>query len=664
MNTKPASGEPIAPVKNKVYIEKKKPTDKNYDDKRNVGKKALVKKGLIGDFAPNDEEKMGSKKYKTKRFKEIVVPEKIKIEKAFVTAEIIPLKTLSEKFGITATEISKRLFKNDIIKTINESIDYETAALIALDLGIELELRLDKTAEEALSAFHIAEDDKDVKMIKRPPVVTVLGHVDHGKTSLLDAIRKTSVVTGEAGGITQHIGAYTVKINNQAITFIDTPGHEAFTAMRARGAQVTDVAVLVVAADDGVMPQTVEALKHAKDANVPIVVALNKIDKPGADTERIKQQLSEHSVLPEEWGGDSIMVPVSAKSGIGIEKLLEAIILTADVLDLKANPNRKAKGTIIEAKLDKGKGPIATVLVQNGTLKIGDTIISGTSMGKIRAMLDDKGNSVKEAGPSYAVAVLGFSDVPNAGDMIYAAEGEKMSRQVLSERISLIKESKVKTSSKLSLDDAFSKITDETLKNFNLIIKGDVQGSVEAIKESLLKLSNEEVKVNIIHGGVGAINESDIMLAKAANAQIIGFNIRCDTKTKQLASQSNVEVKLYKIIYEAIDALTLVIKGMLTPKYKEVSLGTAEVRNVFKITGSGVIAGCYITNGKITRNAGARVKRGGKQIFEGKLSSLKRFKDDVKEVAAGYECGISIENFSDLKELDIIEAFTLELIPR
>ena len=646
--------------KNKVFIEKKK-FDNRSSDGQNSNKKTLMKKGIINSFAPNAEDKMGSRKYKAKKSKEQIIQERIKIEKAVVNSEIVPIKTLSEKLGITATEIAKRLFKNDIIKTINESVDFETAALIALDLGIELEMKLDRTAEEILSEFQVSEDVKDVKLVKRPPVVTVLGHVDHGKTSLLDAIRKTSVVAGEAGGITQHIGAYTVKINNQPITFIDTPGHEAFTAMRARGAQVTDVAVLVVAADDGVMPQTIEAINHAKAANVSIVVAINKIDKPNADTEKIKQQLSEYSILPEEWGGDSIMVPVSAKGGIGIEKLLEAIILVADVKELKANPKRKARGTVIEAKLDKGKGPIATVLIQDGTLKVGDTVIAGTSIGKIRAMLDDKGAAVKDAGPSYAVAILGFSEVPNAGDMIFAVD-EKLSRQVLNERLSTIKESMVKSSTKLTLDDAFSKINEGQLKSLNLIVKADVQGSVEAVRESLAKLSNEEVKVHIVHGGVGAINDSDIMLAKAASAIIIGFNVKCDSKSKQLAEQSNVEIRQYSIIYEAIDDLTLALKGMLAPKYKEVILGKAEVRNVFKVTGSGTIAGSYILDGKVTRNAHVRIKRGGEQIFDGKISSLKRFKDDVKEVGVGYECGISIDNFSDFKELDILEVYNLEII--
>ena len=651
------------PPKNKIFIEKKRTFDKPFDDKRNVGKKTLLKKGLIGDFAPNDEERMGSKKYKTRKSKETILQERIKIEKAIVNSEIIPIKILSEKLGITATEITKRLFKSNIIKTINESIDYESAALLAIDLGIELELKIEKSAEDILSAFHIREDEKDAKMVKRPPVVTVLGHVDHGKTSLLDAIKKTSVVSSEAGGITQHIGAYTVEINKNPITFIDTPGHEAFTAMRARGAQVTDVAILVVAADDGVMPQTIEALNHAKSAKVPIVVAINKIDKQNADLDRIKQQLAEYNILPEEWGGDAIVVPVSAKLGTNIDKLLEAVVLVADVLDLKANPKRKAKGTIIEAKLDKGKGPIATVLVQNGTLKVGDTIISGTAIGKIRAMLDAKGASVKEAGPSYAVAVLGFSDVPNAGDMIFAADDDKLSRQVLSERISQIKEGMVKSSKKLSLDDAFSKIDDKQKhKNFNIIIKADVQGSVEALKASLLKLSNEEVAVQIVHSGVGAVNDSDVMLAKASDSTIIGFNITVPLKSKQLAEQSNINIKNYKIIYEAIDELTLMLKGMLTPKYKEVGIGSVEVRNIFKISNLGVIAGCYVLSGKIARNSLVRIIREGKQIFEGKISSLKRFKDDVKEVAANFECGICVEKFEDFKELDIINVYSMELI--
>ena len=487
-----------------------------------------------------------------------------------------------------------------------------------------------------------------------------MGHVDHGKTSLLDAIRKTSVASGEAGGITQHIGAYSVLVNGNPVTFLDTPGHEAFTSMRMRGAQITDVAVLVVAADDGVMPQTIEAINHAKAAGVSIVVAANKIDKPTANLDRVRQELSEHDILVEEWGGDVALCPVSAKTGEGIDALLETILLVAEMKELKANPNRKAKGTIIEAKLDKGKGPVATVLVQNGTLRQGDNIIAGTVTGRVRAMIDDKGRTVKEAGPSMAVSILGLESVPNAGDNIFAVDQDKLTKLVAEERKNREREELIKQSQKVSLDDLFSKISEGDLKTLNIIIKADVQGSAEAVKQSLAKLSNEEVQVSVLHSGVGAISETDVMLADSANAIIIGFNVRPDAKAKALAEKQKVDIKLYRIIYEAIEDIQNAMKGMLAPKFQDVYMGKAEVRETFKITGVGMVAGCYVTDGKIVRNGKLRIYRDDVMICEGNVLQLKRFKDDVKEVAANYECGISIENFNDIKVGDFIESYIVE----
>ncbi|MBQ2712901.1 MAG: translation initiation factor IF-2, partial [Clostridia bacterium] len=520
----------------------------------------------------------------------------------------------------------------------------------------------DKTAEEALEEFHVEDDESSEKMVSRPPIVTVMGHVDHGKTSLLDAIRKTSVVAGEAGGITQHIGAYTVTAKGKQITFIDTPGHEAFTAMRARGASVTDVCILVVAADDGIMPQTVEAINHAKAANVPMVVAINKMDKPEANPDRILQQLTEHDVLAEDWGGDTIVVPVSAKKREGLDKLLEMVLLVAEMKELKANPDRKAKGTIIEAKLDKGKGPMASVLVQNGTLRVGDTVIAGTASGRIRAMLDDKGRNVKEAGPSFAVSVLGFGEVPNAGDSMFALDDEKMLKSVLEERTNKLKEQRNQATAKVTLDDVFSRISEGQIKTLNLIVKADVQGSVEAVKQALLKLGNDEVKVAVIHGAVGGINESDVMLASTASAIIIGFNVRPEAKAKALAEHDGVDIKLYRVIYEAIEDVSNALKGMLAPKYKETITGEAEVRNTFRITGVGTVAGCYVTSGKMVRGSKLRLFRDNVVIYDGEMHSLKRMKDDVKEVAQGYECGIAFESYNDIKEGDVIEGYIIEQI--
>ena len=550
-----------------------------------------------------------------------------------------------------------------IMATINQEIDFDTCELIASDYGIELEQKLAKTFEEVLSD---TADDTDApeSLVERPPVVTIMGHVDHGKTSLLDAIRDSSVTEGEAGGITQHIGAYTVMCNDRKITFIDTPGHEAFTSMRARGAQVTDIVILVVAADDGIMPQTVEAINHAKAAGVPIIVAINKMDRPEADPDRVKQQLTEYELVPEEWGGETICVPVSAKTHEGLSNLLEMVLLQADVLELRANPDRLAKGIIIEAKLDKGRGPIATVLVQNGTLKKGDTIVAGTTYGRVRAMTDDRGRVVSEAGPSMPVEVLGFNEVPDAGDTLNAVEADKLSRQVAEERRDKIKAAQLKNLSKVSLDDLFNQMAEGELKVLNIIVKADVQGSVEAVKQALEKLSNDEVRVKCIHGGVGAITGSDIMFASASNAIVIGFNVRPDATARAAAERENVDVRTYRVIYNAIEDVENAMRGMFKPVYQEVELGRISVRETFRVSGVGTIAGAYVQEGKVTRNAQVRVVRDGIVLHDGKIGSLKRFKDDAKEVVAGYECGISIDNFNDIQQGDTIEAYVVEEVKR
>ena len=570
---------------------------------------------------------------------------------------------LSEKLGVTAVEITKRLFKEGVITTVNGSIDYETAFMIAADLGIELEYKPEKTAEEKLIEKQADTVEEIESLVPRAPVVTVMGHVDHGKTSLLDYIRKPKVTEGEAGGITQHIGAYSVSVGDKKITFLDTPGHEAFTAMRARGAQVTDIVILVVAADDGIMPQTVEAINHAKAAGVTIIVAVNKMDKQGADINKVKQDLTNHGLVPEEWGGDTIVCPVSAKTGEGIDNLLENILLVAEMKELLANPDREARGTIIEAKLDKGMGPMASVLVQNGTLHTGDNIISGMVTGRVRAMIDDKGRQVKSAGPSTAVSVLGFEEVPNAGDSIYAVSQELM-KQVIEERKRKESEARVQQTSKITLDEVFGKIAEGNMKTLNLIIKGDVQGSVEAVKQSVVKLSNEEVQVKVIHSGAGAVTESDVMLADSSNAIILAFNVRPDAKAKALAERSKVDVRTYRIIYDLLDDVEGALKGMIAPKYQEVYMGKCEVRQVFKITGVGNVAGCYVLDGKIVRGGKLRIYRDDVLVVEGNVQQLKRFKDDVKEVRAGFECGCSIEGFNDIKIGDIIECYLIQEVPR
>ncbi|MDL2259169.1 translation initiation factor IF-2, partial [Eubacteriales bacterium OttesenSCG-928-K08] len=636
---------------------------KSYDsDRRAKNKKTLQKEAAPSARGWDEDTPMGARRRARKQQVQRR-PEPIVIEKAVITTENITVKDLSEKIGKPAGEIIKKLFLLGVIATINQDLDFDTVELIASDYGITVEQQIAKTFEEIMQDSSDEADTPDV-LIERPPVVTIMGHVDHGKTSLLDAIRDSQVTFGEAGGITQHIGAYMVECNGRKITFIDTPGHEAFTSMRARGAQVTDIVILVVAADDGIMPQTVEAINHAKAAEVPIIVAINKMDRPEANPERVKQQLTEHSLVSEEWGGDTICVPVSAKARMGLDNLLEMVLLQADVLELTANPNRLAKGTIVEAQLDKGRGPVATVLVQNGTLHVGDPIVAGTTYGRVRAMMDDKGRRVKEAGPSQPVEVLGFSEVPAAGDIMNVAEIDKLSRQVAEERRDKLKAEQLKNLSKVSLDDLFSQIAEGEIKDLNIIVKADVQGSVEAVKQALEKLSNEEVRVRCIHGGVGAITGSDVMFASASNAIIIGFNVRMDSTARLSSERESVDVRMYSIIYNAIEDVEKAMKGMFKPIFKEVELGRISVRETFKVSGVGTIAGAYVQEGKVNRSAQVRVVRGGIVVHEGKISSLKRFKDDAKEVVQGYECGIGIENFNDLQIGDIIEAFVMEEIKR
>ena len=614
------------------------------------------------DFMYEEEEPL---KNKPGRF---IKPEKKKEEaaeeviKVIVLPETITIKDLADKMKVQSSAIIKKLFLEGKMVTVNQEISYEEAENIAMEYDIlcEKEVKVD-VIEELLKE----DDENDENLVSRPPVICVMGHVDHGKTSLLDAIRKTNVTDREAGGITQHIGAYTVAINDRKITFLDTPGHEAFTAMRMRGANATDIAILVVAADDGVMPQTVEAINHAKAAGIEIIVAVNKIDKPNANVDRVKQELTEYELIPVDWGGTTEFVPVSAKSGEGIEDLLETILLTADILELKANPNRKARGLVIEAELDKGRGPVATILVQKGTLHVGDFISAGASHGKVRAMIDDKGRRVKEAGPSTPVEILGLNDVPSAGEVFLAHDNDKTAKSFADTYLEQNKEKKLEeTKSKMSLDDLFSQIQEGNLKELNLIVKADVQGSVEAVKQSLLKLSNEEVVVKCIHGGVGAINESDVMLASASSAIIIGFNVRPDATAKATAEREGVDIRLYKVIYQAIEDIEAAMKGMLDPVFEEKVIGHAEVRQIFKASAVGNIAGSYVQDGVFQRGCKVRITRDGEQIYEGELASLKRFKDDVKEVKAGYECGLVFDGFDKMQELDIVEAYIMVEVPR
>ena len=586
------------------------------------------------------------------------------IKKTPLTVKIpdeITVGELASRMKKTATELIKVLIKNGVMASINQTIDFDTAEFVATELGCKVEKEVVVTIEDRLIDDH--EDSAD-ELQPRSPVVVVMGHVDHGKTSLLDAVRKTNVVSGEAGGITQHIGAYTVEINGSPITFLDTPGHAAFTSMRARGAMCTDIAILVVAADDGIMPQTVEAINHAKAANIPIIVAVNKMDKPGANPDRVLTQLTEHDLVPAEWGGDTEVVRISAKTGAGIDELLETVIMTAELAELKANPNRASKGIVIEARLDKNRGPIATLLVQNGTLHKGDLIIAGTSVGRVRVMTDDKGRAITSAGPSVPVEITGLAETPAPGDEFNAVSDERMARQLVEQRKQAEKDAAAKLTSKVTLDNLFAKMQEGEMKELNLIVKADVQGSAEAVKASMEKLSNDEVRVRVIHAGVGAINESDILLASTSNAIVVGFNVRPDAAAAASAQRSNVDLRMYRVIYDAIDEIEAAMKGMLAPKFREVVIGHAEVRQTYKVSAIGTIAGCYVKDGKITRDGQVRVLRDNIVIYEGNIGSLQRFKDSVKEVAQNYECGMSIEKFNDIKEGDIFECFVMEEIPR
>ncbi len=566
---------------------------------------------------------------------------------------------LASRMKKTAGEVIKQLIKLGVFASVSDVVDYDTAALVAMELGCKVEKEVVVTVEERLIDDH--EDSAD-ELVGRAPVVVVMGHVDHGKTSLLDYIRHANVASGEAGGITQHIGAYTVEINGSPITFLDTPGHEAFTSMRARGAMVTDIAILVVAADDGIMPQTIESINHAKAAGIPLVVAINKMDTVGANPERIKQQLTEYDIVPEEWGGDTIVCPISAKTGMGIDNLLENLVVLAEVLELKANPNRAAKGAVIEARLDKGRGPIMTVLVQNGTLKLGDIIIAGTAVGRVRTMINDKGQRITEAGPSVPVEISGMSEVPSAGDTFNAVADERMARELVEERKTQQKNAAFGMNKKVSLEDLFSQIQAGEMKTLNIIVKADVQGSAEAVKASLEKITNEEVRVKVIHSAVGAINESDVMLAATSGAIIVGFNVRPDNAARDSAARSNVDMRMYRVIYDCINEIEAAMKGMLSPKFKEAIIGHAEVRETYKVSKVGTVMGCYVTDGKIQRGCQVRVLRDNIVIHEGDLASLRRFKDDVKEVASGYECGMQIEKFNDVKVEDVIECYVMEQI--
>lgn len=617
---------------------------------------------LIEDENGIEEVSFGSRKSIMKKRKEVQTVIAPAITHAVITSKEITIKELSEKIGKPVSEIVKKLMLLGIMATINSSIDFDTAELISSEFGITLELRLDKTFEEKMLDSANETDDQD-KLVKRPPVIAVMGHVDHGKTSLLDALRKTNVVAGEAGGITQKIGAYQISFNGEKITFIDTPGHAAFTAMRARGAQATDIAILVVAADDGIMPQTVEAINHIKAAKVPMIVAINKMDKGEANPDRIKQQLAEHDVLPEEWGGDAVIVPISAKTGLGMDELKKMILLVAEIQDLKANPEKMASGVVIEAELDKNRGPVASVLVQNGTLHVGDSIMSGLTYGKVRAMFNDAGKSVKMAGPSTPVQVLGFNEVPQSGDQVYAVE-ESLSKQVIQERISKIKSERSKQSSGVTLDNFMNKVHEGTLKNLNIIIKADTIGSVEALKSSLLSIQNEEAKVNVVHSGAGAITESDVILAETTGSIIICFNQKPVPKAKQLADSLKIQTKEYKIIYEVVDDITAAINGMMSIKYEEKWVGMAEIRMVFKLSTNGKIAGSYIKEGKAGRNNIAKVMRGEECIGETTVDSLKIVKDEKAEIAKGFECGIKLHDNIDFKEGDTIEFFVKEAIKR
>ena len=649
--------------------------DKYKSARKFVGEKMGVSEIYSDDYSVGYDmegmQKKGSKGKKDmmKKAKEFVAQNQktqpvIAVLTNVTLPETMTVKDFAERIKKTSADVIKKLMLMGVMANQNQVIDFDTAALIASEYNITAEQEVVITDEDILFEDDQIDVEQDETAVERPPVVVVMGHVDHGKTSLLDAIRKTSVTSGEAGGITQHIGAYMVRINDRKITFLDTPGHEAFTAMRARGAQVTDVAIIVVAADDGVMPQTVEAINHAKAANVSIVVAVNKIDKPGANIDRVTQELAEHDIITEAWGGDVPFVPVSAKSGENIELLLETVILSADILQLKASPDRLAKGTIIEAKLDKNRGPVATLLVQRGTLKVGDAIVSGTTFGRIRTMTDDKGNAIKKATPSTPIEITGLPEVPDAGELFYAAKDEKVAKHLVDTRKSELREKTMQSQSKVSLDDLFAQIQEGNVKDLNIIVKADVMGSVEAVKQSLVKLSTDEVKIKIVHGAVGGITETDVQLASVSNAIIIGFNVRPGANVAEHAAAEGVDIRTYRVIYDAIEDIKAAMAGLLDPEFKESVIGHVEVRQTFKVSGVGTIAGCYVTNGKIVRNSEVRIVRDGIVVYEGKLASLKRFKDDVKEVQQGFECGLSFEKFNDLKEGDNIECYVMEEVKR
>ena len=667
--------QPMSRVPQKQVVDTRKATNVNldkYDEKLQDMADARTG-GKREQQAPQGKEKFRNKQRRDNNFasnkrkqEEADRLRKLRLEvikKTPVTVQIpdeISVGELASRMKKTGAEVVKCLMKNGVMASLSQMIDFDTAAIIAEEMGCKVEKEVVVTIEERLIDDH---QDKDEDLVPRAPVVVVMGHVDHGKTSLLDYIRNAHVASGEAGGITQHIGAYQVQINGKPITFLDTPGHEAFTSMRARGAMVTDIAILVVAAEDGIMPQTVESINHAKAAGIPIIVAINKMDKPEANPERIKQQLTEYGLVCEEWGGDTIVCPISAKTGMGVDNLLEMLTLTAEVGELKANPNRAAQGTVIEARLDKGRGPVATLLVQNGTLHQGDIIIAGTSVGRVRAMVSDKGQRITEAGPSVPVEITGLSEAPSAGATFNAVADEKLARELVEQRKAEEKAKANAPVTKVSLEDLFSQIQAGEMKNLNLIVKADVQGSVEAVKSSLEKLSNEEVRVRVIHGGVGAINESDVMLASTSQAIIVGFNVRPDAAARDSAARANVDMRMYRVIYDAINEIEAAMKGMLAPKFREVLLGHAEVRQTYKVSGVGTVAGCYVQDGKLQRkDCQVRLVRDGIVIHEGVLASLQRFKDSVKEVVSGYECGLSIEKFNDIKEGDIVEAFTMEQI--
>lgn len=619
----------------------------NYTKKQKITQKS----------AQRNRNKFSSKREtETERLRRLELERARKQQLKVLIPDEIVVSELASRLKVTATEVIKKLMGLGVMATINEMVDFDTAALVADELGAKVEKEVIVTIEERL----IDDSDDDDNLQERSPVVVVMGHVDHGKTSLLDRIRNANVTASEAGGITQHIGAYQVKVGEKVITFLDTPGHEAFTAMRARGADVTDIAILVVAADDGIMPQTIESINHAKAAGVSLIVAVNKMDKEGANIDRVKQELTEHDIVVEEWGGDVMCVPVSAKTGEGIDELLEDVLLIAEMRELKANPDRLAKGAVIEGRLDKGRGPIATLLVQNGTLHTGDVLIAGTSVGRVRVMTDYKGRRIQSAGPSVPVEITGLAEVPSAGDTFNAVEDEKLAKELVEQRKHEAKQEQFKSFQKVTLDNLFSQIAEGEIKELPIIVKADVQGSVEAVKQSLEKLTNDEVRVKVIHGGVGAVSESDVMLASASNAIIVGFNVRPDPVAEDNAKRDGVDIRLYRIIYDAIEEIETAMKGMLAPKFREVVLGKAEVRQVYKISNVGTVAGCYITSGKISRNCEIRVVRDGIVVAEDKIDSLKRFKDDAKEVAQGYECGIGLERFNDIKEGDVLEGFVME----